>query len=126
MALGRGELEWAIVPIENSLEGSISVTLDLLAGEARDVEIVGEALLRVRHSLIAAQQVELQEIDTVITHPQVPGQCASFLRSELAGARVLPASSTAEAVRAVIATGERGQAALGTLLAADIYGGTVI
>jgi prephenate dehydratase len=125
-ALRTLDVEWAIVPIENSLEGSISVTLDLLAGEARDVEIVGEALLRVRHSLIAAQPVELEEIDTVITHPQVPGQCASFLRSELARARVLPASSTAEAVRAVIATGERGQAALGTLLAADIYGGTVI
>ena len=49
----RGEVEWAIVPIENSLDGSISVTLDLLAGEAGDVEIVGEALLDVRHSLIA-------------------------------------------------------------------------
>ena len=67
-ALRRLDVDWAIVPIENSLEGSISVTLDLLAGEARDVEIVGEALLRVRHSLIAAQQVRLEEIDTVITH----------------------------------------------------------
>src|SRR6516164_11459122 len=46
VALRRGEVEWAIVPIENSLEGSISVTLDLLAGEAGDVEIVAEALLR--------------------------------------------------------------------------------
>jgi prephenate dehydratase len=125
-ALRRLDVDWAIVPIENSLEGSISVTLDLLADEARDIEIVGEAVLRVRHSLIAAQRVELQEIDTVVTHPQVPGQCASFLRSELGRARVLPASSTAEAVRSVIAAGERGQAALGTLLAADIYGGTVI
>ena len=53
MALRRGELEWAIVPIENSLEGSINVTLDLLADEASDVLIVGEAVLRVRHALIA-------------------------------------------------------------------------
>jgi prephenate dehydratase len=125
-ALRKQEVEWAIVPIENSLEGSISVTLDLLADEARDLEIVGEALLRVRHSLIAAQRVELQDIDTVITHPQVPGQCASFLRNELARARVLPSSSTAEAVRSVVGAGDRGQAALGTLLAARIYGGTVI
>ncbi|HWW89788.1 MAG TPA: prephenate dehydratase [Solirubrobacteraceae bacterium] len=125
-ALRRLDVDWAIVPIENSLEGSISVTLDLLADEARDVEIVGEVLLRVRHSLIAAQPVELHEIDTVITHPQVPGQCASFLRSELASARLLPASSTAEAVRSVVAAGERGQAALGTVLAARIYGGIVI
>ena len=48
------------MPIENSLEGSISVTLDLLADEAGDVEIVGEALLSVRHSLIAAEALELR------------------------------------------------------------------
>ena len=126
MALRRGELEWAIVPIENSLEGSISVTLDLLAGEAGDVEIVAEALLGISHSLIAAEPVELSEIDTVLTHPQVPGQCAAFLREQLAHARVLPASSTAEAVRTVARGRHQGHAALGTLLAASIYGGTVI
>jgi prephenate dehydratase len=125
-ALRQGGVDFSIVPIENSLEGSIGVTLDLLAGEARDVEIVGEALLRVRHSLIAAGPMELEQIDTVITHPQVPGQCASFLRRELAHARVLPASSTAEAVRLVASAGEPGQAALGTELAAEIYGGTVL
>ncbi len=125
-ALREGRVDWAIVPIENSLEGSINVTLDLLAGEARDVKIVGETLLRVRHSLIAAGDVALEEIDTVLTHPQVPGQCTRFLRDELARARVLPASSTAEAVRIVVADGRRAQAALGTELAARIYGGTVI
>jgi len=126
MALRRGELEWAIVPIENSLEGSISVTLDLLAGEAGGVEIVAEALLGISHCLIAAEPVELSEIDTVLTHPQVPGQCAAFLREQLAHARVLPASSTAEAVRTVARGRHHGHAALGTLLAASIYGGTVI
>ena len=126
MALRRGEVEWAIVPIENSLEGSISVTLDLLAGEAGDVEIVAEALLGISHSLIAAGPVELSEVDTVLTHPQVPGQCAVFLREQLAHARVLPASSTAEAVRTVVREQRDGQAALGTVLAASIYGGTVI
>jgi len=126
MALHAGELSWAIVPIENSLEGSISATLDLLAGDAEDVKIVGEALLRVRHALIACAAVALAEIDTVLTHPQVPGQCTRFLRGELAQARILPASSTAEAVRTVVAEGRRGQAALGTPLAAEIYGGTVI
>jgi prephenate dehydratase len=125
-ALREGAVDWSVVPIENSLEGSINVTLDLLAGEASDVEVVGEALLRVRHSLIAGRPVELAEIDTVITHPQVPGQCAAFLRTELSHARVLAASSTAEAVRAVVGAGDRRQAALGTLLAARIYGGTVI
>jgi len=126
VALREGTAEWAIVPIENSLEGSISVTLDLLADEGEDVQIVGETLLTVRHSLIAARSVELPEIDTVLTHPQVPGQCTRFLRSELPHARVLFASSTAEAVREVVEDGRHGRAALGTTLAAEIYGGTVV
>jgi prephenate dehydratase len=95
------------VPIENSLEGSINVTLDLLAGEAGDLEIVGEVLLRVRHSLIAATMVELREIETVMTHPHVPGQCTAFLRGELGHARIVPASSTAEAVRVIAGEGRR-------------------
>ena len=126
MSLRRGAVEWAVVPIENSLDGSISVTLDLIADEAAHIEIVGETLLRVRHSLIAAEPLKLDEIDTVLTHPQVPGQCERFLHEELAHARVLAADSTAEAVRSVVGDGVRGTAALGTVLAASIYGGTVI
>ncbi len=141
MAVRRREVQWAVAPIENSLDGSVTVTLDLLAetgmraaGECRpasvdehgDLEIVGEVLLAVKHSLIAAQRMALSEIDTVISHPQVPGQCTRLLRGELAHARVLPASSTAEAVRVVATEGVRGQAALGTRLAADIYGATVV
>jgi prephenate dehydratase len=126
MALRRGELEWAIVPIENSLEGSINVTLDLLAGEASDVRIVGETVLRVRHALIAAEETTLAEISTVLSHPQVPGQCTRFLRGELAHAQILPAASTAEAVRTVASQGGRTTAALGTELAAEIYGATVV
>jgi len=125
-ALRDGEVDWALVPIENSLDGSVSVTLDLLADESSDVEIVGEALLRVRHSLIAVEVLPLAEIDEVISHPQVPGQCALFLRRELPHARILPAASTAEAVRTVASGGRRGQAALGTPLAAKIYGGKVL
>jgi prephenate dehydratase len=125
-ALAHSEVEWAVVPIENSLDGSVSVTLDLLAAEESGVQIVGEVLLSVRHSLIAAAHLALTEIETVLTHPQVPGQCERFLREELGHARLLPASSTAEAVRIVARGGGRGQAALGTVLAAEIYGGTVL
>jgi prephenate dehydratase len=125
-ALRRGEVRYSIVPIENSLDGSISVTLDLLAGEDEPLEIVGEVLLEISHSLIAGEVVGLDEIETVLSHPQVPGQCERFLRGELSRARVLAAPSTAEAVRTVVDAGLRGQAALGTALAARIYGGTVI
>jgi prephenate dehydratase len=126
LAVREERVRWAVVPIENSLDGTVTVTLDLLADERGDLEVVGEALLVVRHSLIAAQMVGLEEIDTVISHPQVPGQCTRLLRGELAHAQVLPASSTAEAVRLVVSERRPGQAALGTRLAADIYGGTVV
>lgn len=126
MQLHDGALEWAVVPVENSLDGSVTVTLDLLAERAGELEIVGEALLRVSHSLIACQAVSLAQIKSVLSHPQVPGQCERFLRAELAHARIVPASSTAEAVRVVTSQRLPSQAALGTLLAAEIYGGTVI
>ena len=126
-AVREGTVEWALAPIENSLDGSVTITLDLLAGDLLPaLEIVGETLLGVRHSLIAREAVELSEIDTVLSHPQVPGQCTRFLRAELAHAQVLPASSTAEAVRLVAAGSERGVAALGTRLAAEIYGAVVL
>jgi prephenate dehydratase len=126
LAVRAGTVQWAVVPIENSLDGSVTVTLDLLADERGDLEIVGEVLLPVRHSLIAAERVELSEIEEVVSHPQVPGQCTRLLRGELAHARVLPASSTAEAVRMVVTERGGGRAALGTRLAADIYGAVVL
>jgi prephenate dehydratase len=126
LALREGRVDLSIVPIENSLEGSIDVTLDLLAEQAATVQIVGETLLRVRHSLIAVADVPLAGITAVVSHPQVPGQCTRFLRGEMARAEVRPAASTAEAVRGVVAAGDPTVAALGTALAAEIYGGTVL
>lgn len=126
IAVQRGTAEWALVPIENSIEGSVTVTLDTLVGEAGDVEIAGEVVLPVRHCLIARERVELAEIDTVVSHPHVPGQCARFLHAELPRARIVAAGSTAEAVRLVAESGEGSRAAIGTRLAADIYGCEVI
>jgi prephenate dehydratase len=125
-AVHEHKVELALVPIENSLDGSITVTLDLLAHQQGELEIVGEALLDVRHSLIARERVALTEIELVLSHPQVPGQCTRFLREQLPQAEVRPASSTAEAVRIVASGEQRSWAALGTRLAAEIYGGVVL
>lgn len=126
MAVQRGEAQWALVPIENSIEGSVTVTLDTLAGEACDVQVVGEVVLPVRHCLIAPERVALGEIETVVSHPHVPGQCSRFLHSELGGAAIVAASSTAEAVRLVAERGERSWAAIGTRLAAEVYGCEIV
>ena len=122
MAVHDGRAERAIVPIENSLEGSVNATLDALAVETRDVAIVGETVHPVRHCLIAARHLELDEIETVVSHPQANGQCARFLRERLPGATVLGAASTADAVRTVAEAPEQPWAALGTRIAAELYG----
>jgi prephenate dehydratase len=122
MAVHRGEVDRSFVPIENSLEGSVNATLDALAVETRDIAIVGEAVHPVRHCLISARHLELADIDTVVSHPQANGQCARFLRERLGHAKVLAAPSTSDAVRMVAEAPERRWAALGTRLAAELYG----
>jgi prephenate dehydratase len=125
MAVHEHAVELALVPIENSLEGSVNATLDALAMETEDVAIVGEVVHPIRHCLIARTQLELSEIDTVVSHPQANAQCARFIRTRLPGARVLAGSSTADAVRTV--AGHDGPwAALGNRLAADRYGCLVL
>jgi prephenate dehydratase len=120
MAVHEGSVEKALVPIENSLEGSVNATLDALAMEADDVAIVGEVVHPIRHCLISRTPLELFEIEIVVSHPQATAQCARFLRARLPGARVLAGSSTADAVR-MVAEGDGRWAALGNRLAAERY-----
>jgi len=125
MAVQAGEVERALVPIENSLEGSVNATLDALAIEADSVVIVGEAVQPIRHCLIARQPLELPEIEAIVSHPQATAQCARFIRDRLPHARVMVGSSTAEAVRRV-AEQDRPWAALGNRVAAERYGCRVL
>jgi prephenate dehydratase len=120
MAVDSGSVERALVPIENSLEGSVNATLDALAIETEDVAILGEVVHPVRHCLIARTALELSEIETVVSHPQATAQCARFIRTRMPGAQVLAGASTAEAVRTV-AEHDGPWAALGTRLAAERY-----
>jgi prephenate dehydratase len=121
MAVHSGEVERALVPIENSLEGSVNATLDALAMETEDVGIVGEVVHPIRHCLIARTELELEQIEVVVSHPQASAQCARFIRTRLPGAQVLAGSSTAEAVRQVAAH-DGPWAALGNRVAAERYG----
>jgi len=117
--VGNGA-ERALVPFENSIEGSVRATLDALAFDAPAVTIVGEHDQPISSNLIARRPLDLGEIEVVISHPQANAQCSRFIRSELPQAEVRAASSTAEAVRAV-AESERPWAALGAASAAPIY-----
>jgi prephenate dehydratase len=125
LAVQERTVDQAFVPIENSLEGSVSATLDALVFETDDVTIAGEVVHPVAHSLIARSALELESIERVVSHPQANAQCARFLRERLPGAKIAAAPSTADAVKMVAGT-DAPWAALGTRLSADLYGCRVL
>jgi prephenate dehydratase len=121
LAVRDGVVERGIVPIENSLEGSVNVTLDALVFEAEHVRIVGEAVLAVEQCLIAQEQLPLDQVEVVISHPQATAQCRDYIRANMPAARVMTSSSTAEAVRLVTERIRHRWVAIGTRLAAQLY-----
>jgi prephenate dehydratase len=125
MAVQDERVERAIVPIENSLEGSVNATLDALAFETEGISIVGEVVHPIRHCLIARKRVELDHIERVLSHPQANAQCSRFIRERLPQATVVAADSTADAVR-LVASAELPWAALGNRLSAELYGCEVL
>jgi len=119
-AVGEGDVDRALVPFENSIEGSVRSTLDTLAFEGFPVTIAGEHDHPIRTSLIARVELPLADIQVVLSHPQASAQCARFIRETLPDARVRAAPSTAEAIREVSVSLEPW-AALGAASAARIY-----
>lgn len=125
MAVQEGRVDRAVVPIENSLEGAVSATLDTLTGPADAVGIVGEAVVPVAHALLARPGVGETDVRAVTSHPQALAQCAASLRRRVPAAAIVPAASTAEAARRVADSGEPW-AAIGPVRAAEIYRLTVL
>jgi prephenate dehydratase len=125
LAVEGGEAERALVPFENSIEGSVRSTLDTLAFDTEKVTIVGEHDFRVHAHLIAREGVGLEQVAAVLSHPQPLAQCAGFLREHLPGVERRSVSSTAEAVR-MVGESVRPWAAIGARAAAELYGCTVL
>lgn len=122
-AVDRGLADAGVVPIENSIEGSVPATLDGLAFDTA-LEIQAELVLDIHFSLVSAPGTTLADVTTVVAHPQASGQCRRWLERHLPGRPVVAANSNAEAVQTAVAT--PGAAALGTALAAELYGAAVL
>ncbi|MEA2418584.1 MAG: prephenate dehydratase [Thermoleophilaceae bacterium] len=125
MAVEEGEVDRAVVPIENALEGAVGVTLDTLVLDASDVRIVAEVVHPIHHCLVAGRELDLAEVTRVVSHPQATAQCRDFLRQHLSSAERVVAPSTADAVLSVRDSAEP-HAALGSRLAAELYGCLVL
>ncbi len=114
----NGEAKFGVVPVENSNEGSVNITLDLLL--EHELTVCGEVDLRIRHNLIVKPGTKMEDIRRILSHPQALAQCRKFLQSKLPWAERVDASSTARAVEMLSET--KGTAAIGTELAAKING----
>lgn len=118
-----GAVDGAVLPIENSLHGSVAEHYDLLLEEP--VRIVRETLLRVRHNLIAMPGVKLGDVRRVISHPVALSQCRRFLAAH-PEFEAAPFYDTAGSVKHLMTTGLRDVAGIAPGMAATEYGGEVL
>lgn len=123
-AVHAGETDSGIVPIENSCEGSVNQTMDLLAYEY-DLKISGEIIVPVKQNLLVRPGLKSEEITVILSHPQALAQCRKYLNRYFHGIELIDVASTAEAARRV-AESKHAWAAIGTMAAARSYGLNVI
>jgi prephenate dehydratase len=119
----NGKVDFGIVPIENTLYGSVFETYDLLSKYS--LTIVGELNLQINHYLIANRKYKLSEIKRIYSHPQALGQCSQFL-SRLKKAHITPAYDTAGAAILALENKTEATAAIASLEAAEFYNLEVI
>jgi prephenate dehydratase len=118
-----GDVDGAVLPIENSLHGSVAEHYDLLL--ELPVRIERESLLRIRHNVIAMPGVKLKEVRRVMSHPVALSQCRRFLAAH-PEFEVVPFYDTAGSVKHLMAEGLRDAAGIAPELAAKVYGAEVL
>jgi len=122
-AVGAGDCAVGLIPIENSLAGSIHRNYDLLL--RNNLWVVGEHYLPIHHCLITLPGVQREEICKVISHPQALAQCDAYLQS-WKGITIEPVYDTAGSVKMVQAQGNRSVAAIASRRAAELYGMAIL
>ncbi len=116
----QGQARFGVVPIENSYEGAVNQTLDLMTGDY-NVQIAGEIVIAINQNLLCHPHVSAQQIDCILSHAQALAQCQEYLNTHFPGVALLEVPSTAEAARLVATSGETW-AAISTRAAAAAYG----
>jgi chorismate mutase/prephenate dehydratase len=113
----KGSMDWGVVPVENSLEGSVNITLDRLIMTALNIR--AEIFLRISQCLISSAK-SMTNIKKIYSHPHALAQCQVWLRTNLPNCALGEVESTAAAAQMV--RGKKSEAAIGSALAAQIYG----
>ena len=125
VAVVAGEAQEGVVPIENSLEGSVTDTLDLLIHQS-DLFIQRELVLPIVHCLLVRPGTREEDIQVIYSHPQALGQCRDYLEHRFPQASAVAAMSTAAAAEQVQKSDHPTAAAIGTARAAELYGLAVL
>jgi len=120
-AVAGGEAELGVIPLENSLQGTVGQSLDLFL--QFEVHVQAEIYCKISHALLALKG-QTADVERVYSHPQALDQCAVWLRANLPAARIIPTESTAAAARRVLE--EAGSAAIGHVRVANMLGLTVL
>jgi len=121
--IDAGQAEYILVPIENSLIGTIQPAVDLF--EKSSLAVVGEVAIPIRHHLIGCPGSVFEEIEAVESHPAALAQCKNFLAAQ-PQIKVIPTDDTAGSVAQVIKRGNRKHAAIAGRRTAELYGGSII
>jgi prephenate dehydratase len=122
-SVSRGEARYGVVPVENTLAGSIHRCFDLLF--EHDLKIIGETVRHILFAVIAPPGVALSDVRKALSHPVALAQCETFFR-EHPQIQPVPVYDTAGAVEIVMKEGARDSAAVATRRAASVYGGQVL
>lgn len=120
MAVAGGRVSFGVVPVENSIEGTVNLTLDLLLQE-KGLRVRGEVVQKIRHCLVGRKKVVGGSIRVIYSHPQALAQCRQYLQKYLPDARLQQSASTAEAAY-LVSIGASDLAAISSLNAARRYG----
>lgn len=122
-AISRGEIDYGVLPIENSYTGEVLDVYDLV--KKYNLYIVGEEIVRVRHNLVALKGTKIEEIEEVYSHPQAFGQSKQFLKQNQ-HMRCIPYANTAMASQYISKLGDKTKGAISSKKAAELYGLEII
>jgi len=125
LAVRDGYLDEGIMPVENSNEGAVNLTLDLLAHELNELMIRGEIILTIKHHLLVRPGTKKEEVSRILSHTQPLAQCRDFIAKEFSGVPVSETASTAEAAK-LVSQSTQSWAAIGTDRAAFLNNLTVL
>lgn len=119
-AVQNFEIDEGIVPIENSLEGAVNATMDILAADV-DLRIRSELVIAIRESILVKKGTKQSDIKSILSHPQPLGQCRKYISTRFPQAETRCVYSTAGAAQEV-AAGNGDMAAIGSKVSAKAYG----